>query len=164
MGWRSIILAAAAAGQAQAQEVFPLSSHGHWDVSYVSSEAGPYCSASVTGDGLYLSVDVSKLAGITVFIIDNEKNWIDQTGLTMFAQVDARSPWEVGSVITYDHVSQFALQGDAGFRFLGELSDGRVVQFDYNEQGTPPNYSDVTFSLLGSGAAMAALAECAGRL
>lgn len=161
---QALAIGAMAASQAQAQEVFPLSSHGHWDVSYVDGPAGPYCTASNMGDGLYMSIDVHPNRGPVVYVIDDRKDWIAQAGLTIFAQVDARQSWQIGSVTSYDMVMEFNLQGDAGVRFLEELSDGRRVQFDYNEEGTPPGYGDVTFSLLGSGAAITALAECARRL
>lgn len=152
------------ATSADAQDVFSLAKFGHWDVSYVDGPAGPYCSASVVGDGLYLSIDVGRNTGVRVYIIDDQKNWIAQRGLTIFAQVDARASWQIGSVASYDSVMEFSVHGDAGIRFLEELSDGRQVQFDYNEDGTAPGYGDVTFSLVGSGAAINALGECAGRL
>lgn len=161
---QALTLLALAASQAQAQEVFPLATHGHWDVSYVDGPAGPYCSASNMGDGLYMSIDVHPKFGVVVYVMDDRKDWIAQAGLTIFAKVDARQSWQIDAVTSYDTVMEFNLQDDAGFRFLEELSDGRRVQFDYNEEGTPPGYGDVTFSLLGSGAAITALAECARRL
>lgn len=160
----AVLAVIALAAPAQAQEVFLLATYGHWDVSYVDGPAGPYCSASVYGQGLYLSIDVGRNTGVRVYIIDDQKNWIDQHGLTIFAQVDSRASWQIGSVTSYDKVMEFNVQGDAGIRFLEEMADGRAVQFDYNEDGTAPGYGDVTFSLVGSGAAINALGECAGRL
>lgn len=161
---RNLALAAIISSPVQAQDAFPLSSHGHWNVHYVDDPAGSYCSASVIGDGLYLSIDVNPRLGLIVYVIDDSKDWIEQAGLTIFAQVDNRSSWQIDAVTSYDTVMEFNLQDAAGMRFLEELSDGRAVQFDYNEEGTPPGYGDVTFSLLGSDAAIAALAECGRRL
>ena len=161
---QALAIAAITASQAQAQEVFPLSTHGHWEVSYVDRPGGAYCSASVLGDGLYMSIDVHPKFGLTVFVIDDAKDWTEQSGLTIFAQVDARASWQINTVTSYDKVMEFNLRDEAGMRFLEELSDGRAVQFDYNEEGSTPGYGDVTFSLLGSGAAITALAECAMRL
>ncbi len=161
---RNLAIAAIIASPVQAQDAFPLSSHGHWNVHYVDDPAGAYCSASVIGDGLYMSIDVSPQIGLVVYIIDSEKDWIEQAGLTIFAQVDDRKSWQINAVTSYDRVMEFNLQDEAGMRFLDELSNGRAVQFDYNEEGSPSGYGDVTFSLLGSGAAITALAECAERL
>jgi hypothetical protein len=85
-------------------------------------------------------------------------------GLRMYAYVDGRRGWEIDGVEVEDTVTTFQLFGDAGRRFINELIYGQRLYVDYNAQDTQPGAWDVSFSLAGSAAAIAALNDCIGKL
>ena len=145
-------------------ETFVLHQHKAWEVSWNEDNGVTYCSASVAGNGLYFSVDAVKGYGLHVYVIDDSKSWTPASGLRMYAYVDGRRGWEIDGVEVEDTVTTFQLFGDAGRRFVNDLIHGQWLYVDYNAQDTQPGAWDVSFSLAGSAAAIAALNDCIGKL
>lgn len=155
---KSLILAAAlalCAPTAQA-EAFKLYSKGHWDVHYATADYGPTCVASVSGDGIYFSLDVTH-DGLSAWFI-SDSNSFGETNLEgeVSIWIDRHVKWNTPAGARRDTIQMFGLNK----KFLAQMYDGSRLYIDQDFDGK----WDAWFSLQGSAAAMLALSDCADKL
>lgn len=143
---------------------FTIHQHKNWTVSWNDFEGEQYCSAEVSGSGVELNIDASNFTGLTVWIIEDERNWIPNTGVKLYAFIDTHPVWEIYNAQTENTFVWFNIGGNSGTKFLKQIGNGQKIYFDYNEKGSEPAVWDVWFSLAGSTAAILALVDCVDKL
>ena len=110
------------APMAHAGEVFLLFSHKAWRVHYATLDSGlPYCTASVTGDGVYFSIDVGYDYVEAWYINDNNDFGLYAVEGEVLVWIDHHTPWTTPAYGRNDIVRMRSLKK----AFLWELSQGQ---------------------------------------
>ena len=137
-------------------ETFHLFSKDHWSVSYVTEGDTEACVASVEGDGIYFSLDVTA-DGLTAWYIDPDNNFgeVQQEGY-LAVWIDRKVKWETPALAQRATIQMLGISPE----FLHELVDGQRLYIDQEFDGQ----WDAWFSLNGSAAAVVALADCSKKL
>lgn len=149
----AIVLLCSTAAQA---ETFHLFSKDHWSVSYVVEGDVEACVASVEGDGIYFSLDVTA-DGLAAWYIDPDNNFGEpyQEG-SVAVWIDSKGKWETPALAQRSTIQMLGISPE----FLHELVDGQRLYIDQEFDGQ----WDAWFSLNGSAAAVVALADCSKKL
>lgn len=139
-------------------ETFQLYSQGDWTVSYQVNHVGrTSCVAEVSARDVYFSIDVTEEFGLTAWFISSNNNFgpNPQDGRVSI-QIDNQTPWDTPASGKGDTVQMFSLNKG----FLIEIMNGRKLLIDTDQDG----WWEAWFSLYGSNAAIAALADCNTKL
>jgi hypothetical protein len=148
-------------------EVFPLSKHGSWTISYQSPEPGmvEYCSAMVHTSVSAFAFNIRKDTGFTAWLYDPSVPWVKGVDGTIYLWTDTdHDPWEITAALLDKGAIIYIKNTAETTRFLTELEHSTALYVDYNiENGNGP-LADAIFPIVSTTEALEALASCADKM